>query len=198
MSNRGKSRRTDRVGTGALVVVSLLLALSAALRMGGGPGLAFAREALANVAPSDLHDTQSCPATGESGALLATLQRRDKDSQQRADALQQKERTLALVRTQIDQQLLALEQAEARLRSTIALADEAAESDLSRLTSVYENMKPKEAAALFEQMAPEFAAGFLGRMRAEAAAAVLAGMSPQAAYTVSVLLAGRNAEVPRK
>jgi flagellar motility protein MotE (MotC chaperone) len=51
---------------------------------------------------------------------------------------------------------------------------------------------------LFETMAPDFAAGFLARMRPEAAAAVLSGMTPGAAYTVSVLLAGRNALVPRE
>jgi flagellar motility protein MotE (MotC chaperone) len=65
------------------------------------------------------------------------------------------------------------------------------------LTAVYETMKPKDAAALFEAMQPEFAAGFLGRMRPEAAGAILAGMSPEAAYAASLLLAGRNAAVPR-
>ena len=45
-------------------------------------------------------------------------------------------------------------------------------------------------------MTPEFAAGFIGRMRADAAAAIMAGLSPQAAYTISVILAGRNARAP--
>ena len=62
---------------------------------------------------------------------------------------------------------------------------------------IHENMKPKDAAALFEEMAPEFAAGFLGRMRPDAAGAVMAGLDPKTAYTISVLLAGRNADVPK-
>jgi flagellar motility protein MotE (MotC chaperone) len=45
-------------------------------------------------------------------------------------------------------------------------------------------------------MDPKFAAGFLGRMRADSAAAIMAGMAPDAAYLVSVILAGRNADVP--
>ncbi len=46
-------------------------------------------------------------------------------------------------------------------------------------------------------MAPEFAAGFLGRMRPDAAAAVLAGLKPDKAYSISVMIAGRNATAPK-
>lgn len=46
-------------------------------------------------------------------------------------------------------------------------------------------------------MDPGFAAGFLGRMRPEAAAGIMTGLSPETAYTISVVLAGRNADVPR-
>ena len=79
---------------------------------------------------------------------------------------------------------------------TLALADGATEADVARLTTVYEQMKPKESAALFEEMDPTFAAGFLARMRPEAAAGIMAGLSPEAAYTISVVLAGRNGAVP--
>ena len=88
------------------------------------------------------------------------------------------------------------DEAETELEATLALADGAAESDLAKLTRMYEVMKPKEAAALFTEMDPIFAAGFLGRMQPERAAAVLAGMEPKAAYTLSLILAGRNGAVP--
>jgi flagellar motility protein MotE (MotC chaperone) len=83
------------------------------------------------------------------------------------------------------------------LKKTLAIADGAAEKDLAKLTAVYEAMRPADAAALFQTMAPEFAAGFLGRMRPEIAAAVLAGMNPGKAYSISVLIAGRNATAPK-
>jgi flagellar motility protein MotE (MotC chaperone) len=82
------------------------------------------------------------------------------------------------------------------LRAVLAIADGAAEGDLARLTAVYESMKPKDAAPLFEKMAPEFAAGFLGRMRPEAAGAILSGLPPDMAYSISAILAGRNATAP--
>jgi flagellar motility protein MotE (MotC chaperone) len=46
-------------------------------------------------------------------------------------------------------------------------------------------------------MAPDFAAGFLAQMRPDAAAAVLSGLDPNKAYTISVVLAGRNALAPK-
>jgi flagellar motility protein MotE (MotC chaperone) len=106
------------------------------------------------------------------------------------------ERALRLAETKLDEKLEALAEAERRLRETNALADGAAAADLERLTRMYERMKPKEAAALFETMDPNFAAGFLGQMRPDAAAEILAGLSPQKAYTVSLVLAGRNMDVP--
>ncbi len=71
------------------------------------------------------------------------------------------------------------------------------EKDIQNLTAVYQAMKPKDAAALFETMSPDFAAGFLGRMPPDSAAAILSGMSAEAAYGVSVIVAGRNADVPK-
>jgi flagellar motility protein MotE (MotC chaperone) len=43
----------------------------------------------------------------------------------------------------------------------MALSDTAAETDIDRLTRVYETMEPDAAAPLFAQMEPSFAAGFL-------------------------------------
>ena len=97
---------------------------------------------------------------------------------------------------QIEDKLAALQQAEAALSATIARADTAAETDLAQLTTVYENMKPKEAADLFAQMPPRFAAGFLGMMRPDAAALIMTELDPEIAYSFSVVLAGRNANVP--
>ena len=90
----------------------------------------------------------------------------------------------------------ALVEAEQKLAGTMALAESAAEDDLGKLTAVYESMKPKDAAALFSEMQPEFAAGFLGRMRPDAAAQVMTGLSPDVAYSISVVMAGRNASAP--
>ena len=45
------------------------------------------------------------------------------------------------------------------------------------MTTVYENMKPADAARIFETMDVTFAAGLLARMRPDVAAEVLTGMN---------------------
>lgn len=83
------------------------------------------------------------------------------------------------------------------MSKALTIADDAAEGDVTRLVAVYENMKPKDATALFAVMDADFAAGFLARMKPEAAAAIMAGLDPKVAYTISAVLAGRNARAPR-
>jgi flagellar motility protein MotE (MotC chaperone) len=94
------------------------------------------------------------------------------------------------------EQLAAFETAQKNLEQTLAMADKAAERDIARMTTVYENMKPADAAQIFETMDVGFAAGLLARMRPDVAAAVLTGMKPESAYAVTLTIASRNAAVP--
>ncbi|MCE8508836.1 hypothetical protein KBY28_10300 [Ruegeria pomeroyi] len=190
-----KSRTTTRGG--ALLLISVLMIGSALIRIGLEAGPALAREGGAE-AIQDVADTQSrsTPVEADLHALLARLRQREADLNQRESTVMERMRALEIAEVAIDRKLADLTQAEEALRETVAAASVAAESDLSRLTEVYEKMKPKESAALFEEMDATFAAGFLARMRPEAAADIMAGLSPKVAYTISVVLAGRNANVP--
>lgn len=182
-----------RPGRGALLVLPLLLMASGALRLGDSVGHAFAsvgEGAKAGAAPL------VCPEPPL--ALAHALSEREARVTAGEAALKERMAAMDLANQVIDQRIAALEQAEADLRKTVEIADGAAEGDLAQLTAVYQSMKPKEAAALFEKMDPKFAAGFLGRMKPEAAAAILSGMPADAGYTISVLLAGRNALAPRE
>lgn len=187
------SRVRKRAGHGSLAILALLLASSGALRVGSGVGQALAN---ADENPAVSTEPLVCPAPPL--ALAEALSAREAKLAAQEAALEDRLAALALADQAIGAQLAALTKAEEDLAATLALADGAAEKDLARLTQVYETMKPKDASALFNAMAPEFAAGFLGRMRPDAAAAVLSGMSSDAAYAISVLLAGRNAEVPKE
>jgi flagellar motility protein MotE (MotC chaperone) len=108
-----------------------------------------------------------------------------------------KDQLLEAIR-QREAQLAAFEKAQANLEATLSLADQAAEKDLARMTTVYENMKPAEAAKIFETMDTRFAAGLLARMRPDVAAQVLTGMKPETAYAVTLTIASRNARVPTR
>lgn len=218
MSNRKTKRLLPRSGRGAIVLIVAMLFASSAIRMTIGMGAALAsdapadevgaeREQIALPASDDRSEAQGTSRDGrqtqprlkrsEMADLLEALKEREARTNAREQKMEQRAKALKIANQEIEKRLSTLTQAEATLRATLALADSAAENDLSRLTTVYENMKPKDAAALFEEMDPGFAAGFLGRMRPDVAAAVMAGLTPDKAYSVSVILAGRNANVPK-
>ncbi len=182
-----------KAGRGALFIVAMLFATSGALRLGSGIGTAMAN---AEADPEEPVATE--PAVCESPVALSdALKQREERLAVREASLQDRLAALALADQAVTDRMVQLETMEAKLAATLALADGAAEADVERLTKVYQAMKPKDAAKLFETMSPEFAAGFLGRMPPESAAAILSGMSAEAAYGVSVIVAGRNANVPK-
>lgn len=182
------SRPRRQPGGGILGLLMLTLVASGAIRLGLG-----VNEAVAN-APEPASEPLVCPQPP--AALAEALTQRENRLAAQEYALNDRLAALALADKAIEARLVALTETEAKLSATITMADGAAESDLARLTSVYEAMKPKDAAPLFEEMAPEFAAGFLGRMKPDAAAAILGGMTANKAYAVTILLASRNAGAP--
>jgi len=180
-------RRPSRRGAAPLVALAALLGISGLLRLGDS-GAAIALE-------FSQRPTTASAVPGEAGvaAALAALRERSAELDRREAALEERLRALKAAEEAVSAQLSSLREAEARLRSLMTLAEESAENDLVQLTAVYENMKPKDASLLFERMSPDFAAGFLGRMRPDAAAAIMSGLPPELGYSISVLLAGRNA-----
>ncbi|WP_101067132.1 MotE family protein [Roseovarius salinarum] len=197
---RATSGRPGPPGRGTLVTVGLLLVGSAVLRIGHDAGQAFAQETATGPQTGETraNGPEACETPDDMRALLEAFEARETRLETREAELRDRMQALRVADREVSRKLAALEAAEAELRDTIALAESASADDLDRLTKVYENMKPKQAAALFEEMDPAFAAGFLGRMRPDAAAEIMAGLSPAAAHSFSVVLAGRNANVPRE
>lgn len=195
-SNR---KRAKGRGGSLLLIVTLLIG-SAVLRIALGTSEAMAKPE--NNAEPTMPTMMEKPATLqtkeiETSALLTAIRRREERVLEKEMKQELRSKALKVAQHEIERRIEALELAEQRLRATLAQADTAAEDDVARLTTVYENMKPKDSAALFEAMEPSFAAGFLGRMRADVAAGIMAGLKPETAYTISVILAGRNAKAPK-
>ncbi|MEP2470039.1 hypothetical protein [Roseobacter sp.] len=193
---------TGRSGRGSILLISGLLVGSAVLRIAIGAGQAVATEnPTAMIEPTEPLTAQVAQPAPEEGReqlskMLKSFQEREARLAKKENEIDMRMKALSVADQEIERRLANLKDAEDTLRGLMALANTAAEDDLVRLTAVYENMKPKDASALFEQMEPGFAAGFLGRMRADAAAGILSGLSPQVAYSISVILAGRNADIP--
>lgn len=195
-----------------LPVLAALLAVAAGLKAVSGISGAMAQipspqpAALQTAAPPRMGDpgpggtvgTTSDMAPDMISDLVLELRRREQALEARLADISAREAALGDAEQRILAQIAALEAAERDLAATMALADTAAETDLQRLTAVFEAMRPEQAAQVVAEMAPEFAAGLVGRLRPETAAAILAGLEPRLAYGLSAILAGRNATVPRR
>ncbi len=175
-------------GVGLIV---LCFGASAALRFQES-GVAIAQEISALGADA----TPGCVANAETDALLASIREREAQLDAEQARIADRQQTLNVAEAKLAEQLAAFETAQKNLEETLALADSAAERDIERMTVVYENMKPGNAAKIFERMDVSFAAGILVRMKPEIAAEVLTGMSADSAYAVTLTIASRNSAVP--
>lgn len=197
---RTLSLRFKMLRFGALFWIAVLLTSSALFRIGFeiSPALARDSEISSQMEESEAMPVQS-PAKAESNLapLLLELKRREDILMKREMQFEDRMKALEVANSALDEKLTALKAMEEELATTLAEADGANARDIERLTEMYNNMKPKEAAGLFETMDPTFAAGFLSRMRPDAAAGIMAKISPEIAYSISAILAGRNNNVPR-
>lgn len=184
--------------SGVLSVIATLLIASGAIRIGSETSWAFAADAIP-AAPDGLPaEVAACAPSEAPAELLAALRARESRVAEQETQITDRMQALRLAEAEIDEKLAALTAAETSLADTLNIARGAAAEDIGRLTAVYENMPPEEVAALFEEMDPDFSSGFLARMAPEAAAAVMSSLTPTTAYSISVVIAGRNANVPRE
>ena len=145
-------------------------------------------------APMPVLSSNSC----EPSVLMASLQEQERSIQERSTRLDAREKQLNVARKRIQERLKAMETANTQLQETMARVEGATQKDVQHLVDMYSKMKPKQAGAIFNTMQPSFAAGFMGEMRADIAAAILANMESEKAHAVSVVMAGRNASVPKE
>ncbi|MBN2759001.1 MAG: hypothetical protein JXQ79_00760 [Rhodobacteraceae bacterium] len=141
--------------------------------------------------------TEPQPDTPNAGALFEALRAREARLLEQEQALAARADALRTAEENLRTQIADLQAAEERLSATLAVTESAAETDLIRLTTVFEHMKPPQAAALFSTMDTEFAAGFIARLDPQFAGEVMAELDPTLAYGISAVLAGRHAQTPR-
>jgi flagellar motility protein MotE (MotC chaperone) len=187
-----RQRRGRRRQRWVLTTLGLVFAASAVLRV-GTLDFAFAQDA--TPAPVTSSAVPGMTETLQSALIEIDVLRRTLAD--REALLADRERAVAAAQALVETRLAELAAAEERLSALIAISDSAAETDLDRLTQVYETMPAAEAAAIFGQMDPSFAAGFLTRMAPAASATLMAELTPEQAYAVSVVIATRNSSAPR-
>jgi flagellar motility protein MotE (MotC chaperone) len=118
---------------------------------------------------------------------------------QRRDALDAREREidlranlLAATEKRIEAKLGELKKIQAEIASLLKKHDSEQQAKLKNLIKMYENMKPKEAAAIFEKLDLAIVLDVIEGMRVQKSGAVLAQMDPSRAEKVTAALAQRR------
>lgn len=191
-----QAKATDQTEIDA-IVAEALVAADAAVALGaietGSTNEAPAQGAAAAApARAPLPYATGSTDAGEAADLIEALRRREAELDAFAKRLKERDAALSEAAATLEKRMRELEAAKEEFSALVATVDRAAERDVGQLVTMYEKMKPKQAAALFDAMDPAFAAGFLSRMKPDRASEIMAKMNTDKAYQVSLHLAGRN------
>ncbi len=130
-------------------------------------------------------------SAGEWDLLQQLSARRDALDQRERD-LDQREALLAVAEQRVDEKVAELEAVRGQIEELLGQVDEEGEAQLLGLVSIYESMRPADAATIFNGLDLEVLISVLERMRGTKSAAILAGMNPERARLVTTELARRR------
>ena len=136
----------------------------------------------ANLSPAELQVLQSL------GTRRGQLDQREKD----IDAQLQ---LLAVAGAKLDTKLAAMTKVKGEIQGLLGQVDQKQEAEVARMVSVYEKMRPKDAAAVMSNLDDKVRVPVASKMKDRALAAILSAMSPNEAKHLTELLARRFADV---
>jgi flagellar motility protein MotE (MotC chaperone) len=138
-------------------------------------------------------------------AILEHLQERRQELDRRARELDIREGLIAEAEKRMDGKLAEIKEAQAQLVTEEEKKDEAEAARFKGLVTMYENMKPRDAAKIFDRLEVGVLLQVASQINPRNMSEILAQMSPDAAERLTVELANRakgapkgsNAELPK-
>lgn len=120
--------------------------------------------------------------------LLASIQRRQKELDDREEDLKAREERLQVVKKDIDARVKELEKVRSELEALAGKIDDADNDRVKRLVKIYESMTPEEAAPRFEKLDTSLAVLILSSMKPKNAAKILEVVKVERSVKLSQLL----------
>ncbi len=136
------------------------------------------------------------PMSPAEKALYERLGERRGELDQRANELETREKLLQGVEKKLESSIQDLKANEEKF-AALQKKESAASQTLKNLVTMYESMKPKEAARVFDRLSHDVLVPVVLQMNPRKMAEVLAAMSPEAAEKLTVALASRGNGEPR-
>ncbi len=140
---------------------------------------------------SDKRDDAPAITTSKAAEILLTRIRRLKERE--AD-LDQREKNLEMLKSEIETKIKELKRLQAALESTVGQARAQENARFQHLVGVYSAMQPQRAATLLDKMEDKTVVKIFSLMKSRKVAAILALMDPDKAARISAALTKRSAQ----
>ncbi len=135
--------------------------------------------------------------SGAERTILERLQQRRQELDKRARELDIREGLIQAVEKRVDGKLAAIKEAQAQLGAATEKRDEAEAARFKGLVTMYENMKPRDAAKIFDHLEIAVLLEVASQINPRKMSDILAQMSPEAAERLTVELASRAQTVAK-
>jgi len=131
------------------------------------------------------------PPTSER-AVLERLGERREQIESRAREMDTREQLLRAAERKLDSRVGDLKALEEKLQTNVDNREQSQATALKNLVTMYETMKPKEAARVFDRLDLKVLIPVVQKMNPRKMAEILAAMSPESAERLTVALATRG------
>jgi flagellar motility protein MotE (MotC chaperone) len=137
----------------------------------------------------------AAPPTGAERAILERLQERRQELDTRARELDIRESLIQAAEKRMEGQLAELKEVEARIKVEAAQKDDAEAARFKDLVTMYENMKPRDAAKIFDRLDITVLIEVASEINPRKMSDILAQMSADTAERLTVELANKAQQV---
>ena len=135
--------------------------------------------------------------SGAERAILQRLAQRREELDARARELDIRESLVKAAEQRIDAHLAEIKELEARIKTETVQKDQAEVTRFKGLVTMYESMKPRDAAKIFDGLDMDVLIKVASQMNPRAMADILAQMVPETAERLTVALASKAQETPK-
>ncbi len=190
-AERANADRVARAAPNADITGSI--ATAPASSTPGAPGASAATPPDGVVIPAS---GASLPS-GAERAILQRLAQRREELDARARELDIRESLVKAAEQRIDAHLAEIKEIEVRIKTETVQKDQAEVTRFKGLVTMYESMKPRDAAKIFDGLDMDVLIKVASQMNPRAMADILAQMTPEMAERLTVALASKAQETPK-
>jgi flagellar motility protein MotE (MotC chaperone) len=131
-------------------------------------------------------------------AVLERLRDRNQELDARKRELDMRENLIKAAEKRLEAKVTELKDTEARVNTAFGNRDKAEAARFGSIVSMYENMKPKDAARIFDRLELNILVDVTTKINPRKMSDILAQMSPDMAERLTVELASRAGTAPKR